>query len=422
MNSTHYIVRIYEGEASLISKWILQYPDAEIGGDLFGHWINEDEIVIEAVVAQNCHTRTPFSLDGQYRSNVEALLTSNHGLENIGSWHSYSLINKPEACDDVETVWRHQPTPGRFLLLIATVDTETGSPKVQMELDVYETTREEYKVVPVINIEILQGQSPIRVNETVNSQMNPSKTSYLELQNQIPDIRSSLIKPEGSRETRVAAPEIVTPEVNVQRNKESDMRASPELKGQESVRGSRKLEDSEVTAEVRAKRTSHPEPSVRSSPSKPKEREASKVRKSKAARAEANAKKYRQPNVRENEGHDDYEDFFPNKASGARGHGKSHDQSVTSETGVRSSSVYDNTFLRTDRSHLRIPKPRHRAKYELSPFTYSYFQRPDGKEGMTLLHYGHSLGSCGECRTMRVRQRENAEIYAETPGKSCNIM
>ena len=165
MNSKPYTVHIYEGEASLIGKWTLQCPNVETGGDLFGHWINEDEIVIEAVLCQNpFRTSNSFSQDEQYLRNVEEL-TNDHGLCNIGSWHSYSMNISEDTCEDVDTVWRHQPTPGKFLLLVATIDTETGSPKVQMDFNLYETTRKEYKVIPISDIEILPREIPIGANE-----------------------------------------------------------------------------------------------------------------------------------------------------------------------------------------------------------------------------------------------------------------
>ena len=349
MDSKPYTVHIYADEAGLISEWTLEHSNIETGGDIFGLWLTTNEVVIQAVLGpgQNCRrTATSFFQDEQYLSNVGGLLTNNHGLCNVGSWHSHHTMNLPEPSrGDRDTVWRHLPTPGRFLLLIATIDMKTGSPKVLMGFNLFESTNEGKEVIPM-NLEILEGKSPIRANEGLSRKM---------------------------------------------------------------------LEGSEVDS----KKTRYQKPSVQSSPSKLNERKASRVRKSKAAGPEANAEKYRQPNVRGNQGHDDCKDFFQNKASGSRGHRKSHDQNLTCEIGVRSSSIYDNTFLRTDRRHLRIPKPRHRGKYELSPFTYSVYELPDGREGMTLLHHGHSLGSCGECRTMVVRQKANGELYADETQADC---
>ena len=73
MNSRPYTVHIYENEATLLSKWTLQYPNIETGGDLFGLWLNANEVVIQAAIGpgQNCRrTRTSFLQDEQYLNSV----------------------------------------------------------------------------------------------------------------------------------------------------------------------------------------------------------------------------------------------------------------------------------------------------------------------------------------------------------------
>ena len=104
MNSRPYTVHIYEGEASLTSKWTLQYPNTETGGDLFGLWLNESEIVIQAVLGpgQNCRrTTNSFFQDEQYLNNVAELLIHNQGLCKVGSWRSHhtQTIPKPSRGD-----------------------------------------------------------------------------------------------------------------------------------------------------------------------------------------------------------------------------------------------------------------------------------------------------------------------------------
>ncbi len=83
------------------------------------------------------------------------------------------------------------PTPGRFLLLIATIETKTGAPIVQMGFNLFESTNKGNKMIPM-KLEILQGQSPIRANKTVSNEMfegaevSSMKTSYPE-----PSVQSS---------------------------------------------------------------------------------------------------------------------------------------------------------------------------------------------------------------------------------------
>jgi hypothetical protein len=210
MDSRPYTVHIYEDEASSISMWTLQYPNIETGGDIFGLWLNESEVVIQAVLGpgQNCRrTTTSFFQDEQYLSRVGGLLTNSQGLCNIGSWHSHHTMNLPEPSrGDKDTVWRHLPTPGRFVLLIATIEMKTGAPKVQMGFNLFESTNKGNKVIPM-KLKILQGQSPIRANKAVSSQMlegaevtaevHPKKMILPE-----PSVQPGLARPEISKKSR----------------------------------------------------------------------------------------------------------------------------------------------------------------------------------------------------------------------------
>jgi hypothetical protein len=175
MNSRSYTVHIYEDEASRISKWTLQYPNIETGGDIFGLWLNENEVVIQAVLGpgQNCRrTATSFFQDEQYLNSVGGSLIRNEGLCQVGSWLSHHTMNLPDpSSDDKDTVWQHLPTPGRFLLLIAIIEMKTGAPKVQMGFNLFESTNEGNKVIPM-KLEILQGQSPVRANEAISRQIS----------------------------------------------------------------------------------------------------------------------------------------------------------------------------------------------------------------------------------------------------------
>ena len=205
MNSRPYTVHIYEGEARLISNWTLQYPNIETGGDLFGLWLNENEVVIQAVLGpgQNCRrTTTSFFQDEQYLSNVGGLLTHNQGLCNVGSWHSHHTMNIPDPSrGDRDTVWRHLPTPGRFLLLIATIETKTGTPKVKMGFNLFESTSEGNKMVPM-KLEILQKQSPIRANNALSCQMLEGAEVYSK-KKPYPE------RPEVNKESRAGRPELM---------------------------------------------------------------------------------------------------------------------------------------------------------------------------------------------------------------------
>ncbi|CAB4027656.1 Hypothetical predicted protein [Paramuricea clavata] len=210
MDSRPYTVHIYEDEASRISNWTLQYFDIETGGDIFGLWLNENEVVIQAVLGpgRNCRrTTTSFFQDEQYLSRVGGLLTNSQGLCNVGSWHSHHTMNLPDPSrGDKDTVWRHLPTPGRFVLLIATIEMKTGAPKVQMGFNLFESTNKGNKVIPM-QLGVLQGQSPIRANKAVSSQMIEgaevtAKVQSKKMTRPEPSVRSDFTRPEIDKKSK----------------------------------------------------------------------------------------------------------------------------------------------------------------------------------------------------------------------------
>ena len=99
--------------------------------------------------------------------------------------------------------------------------------------------------------------------------------------------------------------------------------------------------------------------------------------------------------------------FFKGQKSGSQGHRKPMQKNIICD-GVR---PY-NTFA-TGYSEVRSPKLRHHAKHKQPAFTYSVYPQSDGREGMTLVHYGHPLGSCEDCRNTVVRQRRGGTMYVE---------
>ena len=216
MESRPPTVHIYESEAKRISKCTLRYPNIETGGDLFGLWLNANEIVIQAVLGpgQNCRrTATSFFQDEQYLSKVGASLTQEQGLCNIGSWHSHHTMNLPDPSrGDKDTVWKHLPTPGRFVLLIAAIKTETETPKVQMGFYLFESTVEGNKLTS-LNLNILQGESPIRANEAISSKILEGAELH-SAYSESAAVQTSLIKPKVNKETIAKRQEVAQPDMN----------------------------------------------------------------------------------------------------------------------------------------------------------------------------------------------------------------
>lgn len=217
MNSRPYTVHIYEREATLLSKWTLQYPNIETGGDLFGLWLNANEVVIQVVIGpgQNCRrTTTSFLQDEQYLNSVGELLIRDQGLCRVGSWLSHAS----DMPDDNENVWRQLPTPGRFLLLIAVIKTETETPKVEMGFKLFESTVEGNKMTPM-KLDILQGEGPVRANKGLNSkilegaELHSNTSPYPEPAVPEPAMQSSLARSEVSKPIRAEGPEISRPDI-----------------------------------------------------------------------------------------------------------------------------------------------------------------------------------------------------------------
>lgn len=158
---------IYPEDKKLIYNSTLNHKNRETGGDLFGLWQSESEIVVQVVSGPgiNCRrTHTSFFQDEEYLTNVGGYLTLSKGLCNIGEWHSHHSLNLPEpSSGDRETVWRNMPGYGlkRFLLIIATI-TPTG----QVEINGFMFTAPRNERLPGkmdhVRTRVLTGPNPYR--------------------------------------------------------------------------------------------------------------------------------------------------------------------------------------------------------------------------------------------------------------------
>ena len=88
------------------------------GGDLFGLWIDEHTAVVQFVIGpgKKCRrTKTSFFQDTDYLARTGEYLTKQHGLCNIGQWHSHHKIQLfvPSA-GDCRTVSENMPVSGNY--------------------------------------------------------------------------------------------------------------------------------------------------------------------------------------------------------------------------------------------------------------------------------------------------------------------
>ena len=342
MESRPYTVHIYESEAKLISKWTLRYPNIETGGDLFGLWLNANEIVIQAVLGpgQNCRrTATSFFQDEQYLSEVGESLTQEQGLCNIGSWHSHHTMNLPDPSrGDKDTVWKHLPTPGRFVLLIAAIKTETEAPKVEMGFNLFESTVKGNEITSM-KLNVLQGVSPVRANKGISSKIHEGAESDSKKKDcPEPDVQSSLIRPEVNKRLRAKIPEVSRSDVKP--NEKYDD-CSDFFKGERHQAG-RQGHRRQLDHDHR----------------RPLDQD------------------HRRP---------------PNQD-----HQRPLNQGGTCD-GAPSYPVSYNTFQHSYYREFRHRRPHYHTRYKQHAYSYRVHDLPDGRQRITLYHYDHEVGLCGDC-------------------------
>ena len=119
---------IFKSEFDFISSCILDYPNTETGGQLFGYWTaGGTPIVLYAIgPGRNAnHQRTFFNQDVDYLVNVGHELKARFGICHIGEWHSHHKLGlaRPSG-HDVNTMIStiREKNLGHFLLCIGNCD------------------------------------------------------------------------------------------------------------------------------------------------------------------------------------------------------------------------------------------------------------------------------------------------------------
>ena len=402
MNSRPYTVHIYESEATLLSKWTLQYPNIETGGDLFGLWLNANEVVIQAAIGpgQNCRrTRTSFLQDEQYLNSVGELLICYQGLCRVGSWLSHASDTPEPSPDDNENVWRQLPTPGRFLLLTAVIKTETETPKVEMGFNLFESTVERNKITPM-KLDILQGKSPIRANKGINSkilegaELHSNKNPYPEPAVPEQDGQSSFARPEVNKRVRAEGPEISRPDMKFNRKNDDGSEFFEGERQQPGRQGDRRPQNQDRTCD--------------GAPLSPVS-----------------------DNVTEK--YDDNRDFFKGERheAGRQGHRRPLNQDYRRPLnqggtcdGAPSYPVSYNTFQHSYYREFRHRRPNHHTRYKQHPYSYRVHDLPDGRQLITLYHNDHELGRCGDCCNTSATLTKNGKLRVEHQSRTvrCTII
>lgn len=86
---------IYKSEMEFVSRCILDYPNIETGGQMFGYWTdNGTPVVLYTIGPGPCanHQRSFFNQDLNYLETIGRILTQKYGLQHIGEWHSHHKL------------------------------------------------------------------------------------------------------------------------------------------------------------------------------------------------------------------------------------------------------------------------------------------------------------------------------------------
>ena len=130
MASGCFSMYMFEEDKERIRSWVLDYPDLETGGSLFGLWTNGRNPVVHITLGpgENCR-RTGYSFyqDLSYLERVGNIMTGDYMLCHIGEWHSHHRLglDRPSG-GDVSTVVRNYPTGVcGFILMIVNIVSRT---------------------------------------------------------------------------------------------------------------------------------------------------------------------------------------------------------------------------------------------------------------------------------------------------------
>lgn len=115
---------IYRSELDVLSRFILDYPNIETGGQLFGFWTATGTPVVLYAIGPGPHSQhnpTSFYQDMDYLNMVGIELHQRYRLQHIGEWHSHHQMDLAyPSGGDLRTMRNGVGIPGfpRILLCI----------------------------------------------------------------------------------------------------------------------------------------------------------------------------------------------------------------------------------------------------------------------------------------------------------------
>ena len=122
---------IYKSEMEFVSRCILDYPNIETGGQMFGYWTDNGTPVVLYTIGPGPHANHQgafFNQDLNYLESIGRILTQKYGLQHIGEWHSHHQLGLAHPSGhDATSMANGLQTSGRarFLLCIGNCTSTT---------------------------------------------------------------------------------------------------------------------------------------------------------------------------------------------------------------------------------------------------------------------------------------------------------
>lgn len=155
-------VIIYKSELEYISRCILDYPNIETGGNLFGFYTSFQIPIIQYVLGpgkNSEHDSTHFRQDEIFFNKNADLLIKEHALNHIGTWHSHHQLNldHPSPGDEKSMITgMKKDCIDSFLLVIGNNHKSSTSAKAYS----FSLMDKDFQYIPWV---VLDEVSPIRL-------------------------------------------------------------------------------------------------------------------------------------------------------------------------------------------------------------------------------------------------------------------
>lgn len=157
-------VVVYQSELEILSASVMERPDIETGGELFGFWTSQgDPVVLYAIGPgpKANHQVSFFQQDVAYLTEIGHELVGQYGLQHIGEWHSHHRLGLPHPSGhDAETIVStlRERDLSRFLLCIASWDVDG-----KLQFNAFGFERAATNVQTYLDWDVKAGVSPFRM-------------------------------------------------------------------------------------------------------------------------------------------------------------------------------------------------------------------------------------------------------------------